>query len=79
MKIWCLFSVENNYDQPDNNLVRWWSQKPTIETLAKFLACPMDKASNDDIVAVVDVWKGEGARIRDVNYRLQEVAENTSL
>lgn len=21
MKIWCLFGVENNYDQPDNDLI----------------------------------------------------------
>lgn len=28
--IWCLFSVDNNYDQPDHNLVTWWSKLPDV-------------------------------------------------
>lgn len=28
--IWCLFSVDNNYDQPDHNLVTWWSTLPGV-------------------------------------------------
>ena len=31
--IWCLFSIANNYDQPDNNLVAWFKEKPTFEKL----------------------------------------------
>ncbi len=75
--IWCLFSVENNYDQPENNLVRWWGTKPSIEELAKFLACPLDKAGDADIVAVVGIWKGESGTVGhlDTHYRLQEVKE----
>lgn len=77
--IWCLFSVDNNYDQPENNLVRWWSVKPTIETLAKSLSCPMDKATDEDIVAVVAIWQGKPTELRllgdQVQYRLQEVGE----
>ncbi len=76
-KIWCLFSVANDYDQPDNNLVRWWAEKPTIETLAKFLATPLASAQDDQIVAVVTIWGGKPARIsaNDTMYRLEEVAE----
>ena len=32
---WALFSIENNYDQPDNNLVAIWKSKPTIAQLHK--------------------------------------------
>ena len=80
-KIWCLFSRENLYDQPDNNLVRWWKEKPSIETLAKFLATPLDKGADEDIVKVVDIWRGKTVRlsvIGDTDYRLQEVAEGES-
>lgn len=77
--IWCLFSVANNYDQPNNNLERWWSAKPTIEALAKYLSCPMDKAKDEDIVAIVAIWQGKPTEMRllgdQVQYRLQEVGE----
>lgn len=77
--IWCLFSVDNNYDQPDNNLVRFWYNKPSIETLAKFMACPLDKATDEDITRVVQLWTGE--RVTGFSYdttcqyRLQAVTE----
>jgi hypothetical protein len=32
-KIWCLFSVENHYDQPANNLVAAWADNPSIDAL----------------------------------------------
>ena len=31
--IWCLFSIQNEYDQPDNNLVAWWFEKPEINII----------------------------------------------
>ena len=75
--IWCLFSVENNYDQPDNNLERWWQTKPSIETLAKILGYPLDKAKDEDVVKVVSVWQGVQVQLRasGTAYRLQEVKE----
>jgi len=80
ISIWCLFSVENIYDQPDNNLVRWWADKPSIETLAKFMAMPLDKADDESVVKMVNLWQGQ--RIighGGVRYRLQEVKEGESL
>jgi hypothetical protein len=76
-KIWCLFSIAQEYDQPDNNLVAWWQEKPSIEKLANFLACPMDKARDEDVVAIVEIWKGERADLsrEDVTYRLECVEE----
>lgn len=31
--IWCLFSIDNQYDQPRNNLIAWFSVRPIIEDL----------------------------------------------
>lgn len=74
MKIWCLFSVENNYDQPDYNLVTWWAEKPSIERLAAFMRRPLGN-NNDDTVAVVKLWSGERVRFETggASYRLEEV------
>ena len=74
-KIWCLFSVENNYDQPDNNLVTWWEEKPSLEKLAKFLCQPLDKASDEAIMAVVEIWKGNRTVTPgdSTSYRLEQV------
>lgn len=73
--IWCLFSVDCAYDQPQNNLVAWWQEKPTIEALAKFMACPLDKADSDQIVLVAELWKGGEAEgfphNQSTTYRLE--------
>jgi len=80
--IWCLFSIENNYDQPDNNLCRFWFSRPSIETLASYLlGTPIDKADDEDVVTVVDIWKGTQRQITlgGTSYRLQEVSESDRL
>lgn len=73
--IWCLFSVDNNYDQPANNLVAFWPERPSIEALAKFLGYNLAQANDDTVVALVDVWKGKGASVApsDTEFRLEEV------
>lgn len=77
LSIWCLFSVENNYDQPDNNLVRWWATKPSIEALGQFMALPIDKVEDEEVAKIVDLWRGQPTRFKlgGTNYRLQEVKE----
>jgi hypothetical protein len=55
MKIWCLFSVDNNYDQPENNLVCWWQEKPSLETLFIILGIKMGE-NDEHTVQVVQVW-----------------------
>lgn len=71
--IWALFSVENNYDQPDDNLVAWWAEKPSFDTLAKALGwgafpCVTDEAT----LYVVNLWQGADSQVRpgDTRYRL---------
>jgi hypothetical protein len=79
MKIWCLFSVASEYDQPRNNLAAWWQEKPSIEKLAAFLAKPLDKADDEDIAKIVDIWRGKPANLGYVSspteYRLEQVSE----
>jgi len=78
--IFCLFSVANNYDQPENNLVRFWFNKPSIEELSRFLGLPLDKAQDEQVVKVVSIWQGIRTLLDSTGeaYRLQYVEEGTS-
>ncbi len=73
----CLFSIENNYDQPSNNLVCWWNSKPDIETLFKAIFNkPVSEANDDQIVPVVNVWQNKQATFPDnSDWRLETVDE----
>lgn len=72
MKIWCLFSILNEYDQPDNNLVAWWATKPTFDVLAQAL----DFASSEPNERVWRVLKGqEVSIIGGCDYRLICIGE----
>ena len=75
MKIWALFSVKNEYDQPDNNLVGWWISKPSIECLASAIGISFPAELDQDTVAVVKIWSGEDLRIGNAHYRLHEIEE----
>lgn len=72
--IWCLFSIANEHDQPDNNLVAWWAEKPTIDALARFMACPLEEAISEDILRVAELWKGAAVKgfphDKETQYRL---------
>lgn len=72
--IWCLFSVDNNYDQPDNNLVAWWPEKPTLEVLFDTLGVTLG-VRDQDTVAVVKIWAGSREELRQTQYRLELVSE----
>lgn len=75
-EIWCLFSVDSNYDQPDNNLVAWWNEKPSLELLFTTLGVKMGE-NDEHTVAVVKVWSGEFVRVGygDTCYRLELVPQ----
>lgn len=80
MAIVCLFSVDNNYDQPDHNLVCFWSKKPSMVQLAQMLGIqswPNDR--DEDTLAVVKVWQGHSVRIGNADFRLEEVEEGKKL
>jgi hypothetical protein len=77
--IWCLFSISNAYDQPDNNLVVWQSEKPTIPELAAYIQVKFPSDRDEITLAVVNIWSGKGSEIDNTFWRLEEVAEKQQL
>lgn len=75
--IWCLFSVANNYDQPNNNLCVWYTEKPSLETLFAYFCA--DISHTELVVSIVNVWAGQEQRIAEADYRLEQVKECISL
>lgn len=73
MKIWVLLSVDNNYDQPDNNLVAWWECKPSILELGNVMEIKVDFRKGDVILG--KIHKGEEVRFENTDYRLREIIE----
>jgi hypothetical protein len=77
-KIFCLFSVQNEYDQPDHNLVCWWSEKPSFDALAKAIGLGGFPCAEDCLTLfVVNLWQGRGGQIRagGTSYSLEEIEE----
>lgn len=70
--IWVLFSIDNDYNQPHNNLVAWWSVKPSIAQLKVALH------DYEDTTAQA-LYKGKEVRYGEADYRLAAVPENTVL
>ncbi len=80
MNIWCLFSVVNSYDQPENDLVCFWSTMPSLFELAKALGMSFPCEKDSDTLLVVNLWKGEVVKDwLNTNYRLQQVKEGVKL
>lgn len=77
-QIWALFSVDNNYDQPDNNLVAWWAEKPSFDTLAKAIGLEaFPCGTNEESLYVINLWQGvaENFKRDDTLYRFELVSE----
>lgn len=78
-KIFCLFSIENNYDQPDNNLIAWWSEAPSEDQLIKVLireyAIGIGHTEAYYASIVAKLLK-ETLRLNNTDYRLEEVEES---
>ena len=73
--IWALFSVENDYSQPDNNLVAWWRRKPDIGIILNMIGGAYDR--DDSVVAAAHIFTGDGARVGNTDYRLESVLEGS--
>ncbi|HPG04751.1 MAG TPA: hypothetical protein P5256_06435 [Beijerinckiaceae bacterium] len=78
-KIIGLFSIDNNYDQPNNNLVAFWTEKPSIQALASALRSAFPASDDAVTLAIVKIWGGEEHDIGSVSYRLQDVTEGEIL
>lgn len=73
-KVWALFQVANEYDQPENDLVTFWQTKPGIDQLARFMGAPLEKSTSEQILAIAELWKGSRVRFPnadDAEYRLE--------
>lgn len=71
-----LFSIENQYYQPDNNLVALFEEKPSLELLAKALNISFPCSNDTDTLNVVNIWNsidGVSYCINDTNYRLETI------
>jgi hypothetical protein len=75
MSIYCLFSIENNYDQPPNNLVAWWSKKPSIEEVAVAMGASWPSTNDDFTLSMVRIWQGTNTRWGDTGYWVQELTK----
>lgn len=79
-KIICLFCVANNYDQPQNNLVAFWIDKPSIEAVASALGYAFPASDDATTLAVVKLWGGETVTLPNGDdVRLQEVIDGEIL
>jgi len=73
MKIWVLFSIANNYDQPEANLVAWWVDKPKFMLLANAAGVCYDERNGDERIG--RLLNGKEVRIYDSNFRLEQIGE----
>lgn len=77
MEIWCLFNIYNEYNQPENNLVAWWENKPNIYQLANIIGIQFDvKKGNKELGRILN---GKRVEILDNQFRLQKVTDNTKI
>ena len=72
-----LFSVENNYDQPENNLVALFKEKPSLTAIATAIGLDFPSTNDKISLAIVNVWNSidstSGIRIMDTDYRLESI------
>ena len=87
-RIFCLFSIANNYDQPRNNLVAWWAEKPNFETFCKCFEVTIEPGADvltildkygDALLKLKEVYNGRESQVFGDNYRLESVAEGIEL
>lgn len=71
VKIYCLFSIENEYYQPANNLVAFWFKYPTEEQIKK-----LGITSNEEAIKKL-VINGSYNFYGEIEYRIEGVKENT--
>ena len=76
MKVYAIFSIANNYDQPENNLEILFQNKPNFESLKTFFfdQLSIDKLRNSDIMFLVDLMRGKSVRLYDHFHHIVEVS-----
>ena len=75
MKVYAIFSIANNYEQPENNLEILFQNKPNFENLKTFFfdQLSIDELRDSDIMFLVDLMRGKSVRLVYTEYRIEEV------
>jgi hypothetical protein len=70
-----LFSIDNQYDQPPNNLVRWWKEKPDFHKILEAIGGKME--NTHDILCAAEIFQEREAycKHRDTTYWILLVEE----
>ena len=76
-EVWCLFSKEDNYDQPRFNLEYLWLEKPDFIELCKALDVSFQNPEGDKFVSVADILKGGEAPLEGIIYQLEAMKVGT--
>lgn len=84
MEVWGLFSIENNYDQPENNLEKLFKREPSLETIINFFygdTTPISLTSvvdtdpknldPDQLNVMQAITDGGEGRVDNKDYRLE--------
>ena len=75
MKVWAIFSIADNYDQPDNNLEKLYRNKPTFEQILFFLhgETPLEDLEEYQLIDIVNMLQGKETEFKSESFRLEEV------
>ena len=75
MKVYAIFSIANNYEQPENNLEILFQNKPNFESLRTFFfdQLSIDELRDSDIMFLVDLMRGKSVRLDGTEYRIEDV------
>lgn len=68
-----LYSTENDYNQPPNNLVALFRNKPSLEKLGSYFG-GFPSSDDSKTLDIVKLWTMDHeVRIGNTDYRLEEV------
>lgn len=68
--VWCLFGIDNLYDQPRNNLYLIWNNKPIVEVIESCLPDIKNWSKHEDLV---NLYNGLPVRVGETTYRIEEI------
>lgn len=75
--IWCILSRDNDYDQPDHNLVVWWPERPDIAVMAMAMGRAFPAADDEETLALAKLWSGDKIRLDNTDYILRALDPET--
>lgn len=77
MKIYAMLSIADICNQPDNNLVAWWFEKPSIDKILWAIGGTYE----DDaaVLAAAHIYNGGVHGFRNTEYRVAKIDEGIIL